>query len=391
MQHPAGQEATFSTRERPQCIPSFFELLAAIEKDARYYHWRASISRCLQYEDERQLKELMDDVVTNVVTTKLPFFHRNAGSFYGSPDVTRAALHLSKDLALIFDKPLQSMEITCLDSLLSLDGSSTILPVHTHNSDTCSESQVHAAKSTANWFQKLMTALTRVTISTPGYPDLFPRLGCSADGTSSMEDILVPLLKVLHISSSIHPPEVRGTRSPQHPLQSPAKESQSCALSRFPQSPIPHEPTEELGHPQAMALEHVPVKRSAVVCDKPEPVHKRMKCSARMEELPKECPIQDCPLEWKVRGRGSLIEHIEAHTLPYRCTISRNCNLKFSRISNLNRHRESQHGSITKRLPRLKTEDVIEVGEIHHRIRKFESLPQLKRLLEALGFSCCDV
>jgi len=83
-------------------------------------------------------------------------------------------------------------------------------------------------------------------------------------------------------------------------------------------------------------------------------------------------------------------EHIEAHTHPYRCTISQQCSLTFSRISNLNRHRETKHGSLVVGKQKLKTEDVLEMGGIHHRIRRFESLTQLRRLLEALGFTCCD-
>ena len=86
-------------------------------------------------------------------------------------------------------------------------------------------------------------------------------------------------------------------------------------------------------------------------------------------------------------GMSDPREHIEAHTQPYCCT---ECNQTFSRVSNLNRHREKKHGSLVAGKQKLKTGDLVEAGEIHHRIRRFESLTQLKRLLEALGFICCD-
>ena len=82
---------------------------------------------------------------------------------------------------------------------------------------------------------------------------------------------------------------------------------------------------------------------------------------------------------------GAFSEHIESHTKPYVCSV-KNCELRFSRMSNLNRHRQTQH-----RIPQeyhLRTRDVLVEGEIHDRIRRYQSLDGLIRLLRHLGFPC---
>jgi len=69
----------------------------------------------------------------------------------------------------------------------------------------------------------------------------------------------------------------------------------------------------------------------------------------------------------------------------YVCSVM-NCGLRFSRISNLNRHRQTQH-----QIPQeyyLRTKDVLVAGEIHNKIRMHQTLDELIPLLQRLGFIC---
>jgi len=82
---------------------------------------------------------------------------------------------------------------------------------------------------------------------------------------------------------------------------------------------------------------------------------------------------------------GNSSEHLESHTKPYVCHVG-DCSLRFSRMSNLNRHRQTQH-----RIPQeynLRTSDVLAVGEIHHRIRRHQTHDELIFLLQLLRFIC---
>ncbi|KAF8426237.1 hypothetical protein EV426DRAFT_593153 [Tirmania nivea] len=97
------------------------------------------------------------------------------------------------------------------------------------------------------------------------------------------------------------------------------------------------------------------------------------------------CPIVGCTHEGSRRGRADFIEHIESHTQPYACSV-KNCGLRFSRITNLNRHRQTQH--LIHQEYNLKTIDVLVEGEIHHRIRRHQTVHELILLLQHLGFTC---
>ncbi|KAF8455702.1 hypothetical protein BGX38DRAFT_1166261 [Terfezia claveryi] len=355
---------------RPQCLPSFFDLWGAMEKEARYLYWRSGITRCLQCQDRSTLKQLMEEVVADVVTTKLPHFRKNANSLYGSGEVERAAMQLSKDLTLIFDTTLE--EPTTLE-----ESEVDFLNTPVEEADLPKSTSV-TADTTTQWFLKVMRALTRDIDS--GSSNTLPRyLGCSAgtSGRGGMEDILAPLLGLLQLSGPEIQHSIFGIAQMQGPSQS--------ALDNLGVDELVHEDLELSETTQVQR----PKRRAEVSVDA-ESVRKRMKRFPQSDKFPTKCPIKNCELEWKVKGRNSLIEHIEAHTQPYCCTISRECNLTFSRISNLNRHRETRHGCLLTGKQKLRTEDVIEVGEIHHRIRRFESLTQLRRLLEALGFTCGD-
>jgi len=225
----------------------------------------------------------MEEVVADVVATKLPFFRRNAYSFLGSGEVERAAMQLSKDLTLIFDTTLEEPEVDDL----STSAEEADIP----------ESDSATAVTTKQWFMKLMGALTRATTDSGSSNALPYYLGCSAgaSGRKGMGEILAPLLELFQLSDT-PPPETR------HVMFGIAQtQGQSQLASENPDIVEP-----ALGLPYNTQVQP-PLKRRAVVFEDVEPVRKRMKRFPQSDKLPPKCPIKDCELEWKVKGRNSLM------------------------------------------------------------------------------------
>lgn len=80
---------------------------------------------------------------------------------------------------------------------------------------------------------------------------------------------------------------------------------------------------------------------------------------------------------------GIFSEHIESHTKPYVCRVA-NCGRGFTRMSNLNRHRETQH----LQEHHLHTNDVLAEGGVHRNIRGYQTRDELIDLLQSIGFIC---
>jgi len=112
----------------------------------------------------------------------------------------------------------------------------------------------------------------------------------------------------------------------------------------------------------------------------------RRKRARRSCCIPTRCLIRNCQLKWIVDGlRARFIEHIEGHTRPYRCPVG-NCQQEFPRVNNLNRHAHKRHNVLRN----YTTNDLLEPGEIHDRVRKFRTIQELVVLLKALRYDCVE-
>ncbi|KAF8427591.1 hypothetical protein BGX38DRAFT_1235023 [Terfezia claveryi] len=94
------------------------------------------------------------------------------------------------------------------------------------------------------------------------------------------------------------------------------------------------------------------------------------------------CPVDGCSYNKPGLKRVSFIDHIEGHTKPYVCCVL-NCEMQFTRIASLNKHRHTQH-SIPD-VYDLSVSDAIKDGSVHHKIRNYETREDLISLLLSLG------
>ncbi|KAF8426241.1 hypothetical protein EV426DRAFT_20427 [Tirmania nivea] len=282
------EEPTRQSLRRPQWLPPLVELWGAMEKETRYYYWRSGIKRCLQGQDKSTLKQLMEEVVANVVATKLPLLQKNICSLRGSWEVTAVAMQLSKDLALIFDATLEELEMDYLNT-------------PAEEADMLG-SGFDIATTSAQWFLKVMGALTRATIDS-GSSSALPRyLGCSAgtSGRRSMEDILAPLLGLLQLSSTSLPEPRNAIMLGTSQLQGP--------FQPISENPDIEEPADETsGLSETTPIQPPPRRRRVGVSEDAGPEPKRMKRFHQSNKFPLKCLIEGCELEWKVKGRNSFM------------------------------------------------------------------------------------
>ena len=89
----------FSSMARPEFIPSYWKLRQSIESDGQYYYWRSQIRSSIDTWNIIKLKNLIQDVIDNVVSTKLPSLTEACPETH----LMVAADYLRKDLSLIFD------------------------------------------------------------------------------------------------------------------------------------------------------------------------------------------------------------------------------------------------------------------------------------------------
>jgi len=225
----------------------------------------------------------MKEVVSEVVSTKLPSWGKNASSFYGSPEVTKAAEHLSKDLALIFDTTLEEPNFDTGLGQPEPQMDDSIM--EEEMSDTAGR---HAS---GQWFMEVMGALTRATIDSGASDPLASvrYLGCSRSSSRGMEDILAPLLGLLQLSCNPH------SEKPQL-LSHPGLENWDI-----------HGPAHEtMGLPDT-TQKQPNQKRSVLVSEDAESARKRMKRFPQSNNFPEKCLVENCELEWNVNGRNSLM------------------------------------------------------------------------------------
>ncbi|KAI5808189.1 hypothetical protein DFH27DRAFT_298970 [Peziza echinospora] len=333
-----------SSRERPSGFPSQADVLCCIFVDPRFESWGFHINACISSTPPKltPLRVLISEMVVLILQSLcLPFL----AAEYASAGITQGAQTLVRDICFILD----SFPIA-LETARTFNETSSTLFLGEGPEESYIRMSFDTPENKALVFNECFSVMTRLSFNAraAGTGILRPRnLGFNGNIDELRAFIRYITERIEGISINNNTPRpINGN---------------ICPPNLDPDSEQDHD-EENTDGPRKR-------RRMATSTD----LNSENLFLARFS-----CPFNGCNLVYTQKGEFS--DHIDGHTKPYTCNEGA-CRKRFSRVSNLNRHRERTH-HISEDSPKLTALDII--PDANSRVATFVEVYDNTALIEFL-------